>query len=101
MDQLTEHPARTLLNAITLYLRKQYPMWDRFPDILPAGLRLEMHPDVYYTIMRDPYTLDWPTPDADGLSKVFRLPVKVTPDLDSGHWRLVVVTEDVKLGGTL
>ena len=29
------------------------------------------------------------------------MPVKITPDLPEGAWRLVVVTEDVKLGGKL
>ena len=98
-------PARALLIAVTECMDEQYPGWQYRTSMPPAGLRLEMHPRVYYELVKDPDTDHWPREPGDSFEeiyrRVFRLPVKITPDLPEGTWRLVVVTEDVKLGGKL
>lgn len=98
-------PAKTLLIAVTEYLDEAYPHWQTRWGSLPDGLRLEMHPRVHYTLARDSDTHEWPREPGDSFEELyrrtFRLPVKITPDLPEGTWRLVVVTEDVKLGGKL
>ena len=98
-------PAKTLLIAVTEYLNENYPHWDIAPSVLPDGLRLEMHPRTHYTLAQDSDTYSWPREPGDSFEELyrrtFRLPVKVTSDLPEGTWRLVVVTEDVKLGGKL
>lgn len=65
---------------------------------LPAGLRLEMHPGVALLFMASD----------DGLFRfarripedLFTVPVLVTMHIPEGSWRLVIVTEEVLLGGT-
>lgn len=98
-------PAKTLLYAVTEYLNEAYPYWQTRRGALPDGLRLEMHPRVHCTLARDEDTYHWPREPGDSFEELyrrtFRLPVKITPDLPEGTWRLVVVTEDVKLGGKL
>jgi hypothetical protein len=98
-------PAKTLLIAVTRYLDEAYPHWDIAPSVLPDGLRLEMHPRTHYALARDQDTYFWPREPGDSFEELyrhtFRLPVKITPDLPEGTWRLVVVTEDVKTGGKL
>jgi hypothetical protein len=94
----TLSPAKMLLVAVTAYLDEHYSLWRLNEARLPAGLRVEMHPYVRYLIIRDEEARYWP---ADDLKTVFGLPVKVTPDLPDGTWRLVIVTEDVLAGGKL
>lgn len=98
-------PAKALLYAVRNYLDEAYPYWQTRWGALPDGLRMEMHPRTHYTLVQDPDTYSWPREPGDSFeelyARVFRLPVKITPDLPEGTWRLVVVTEDVKLGGKL
>ena len=98
-------PARLLLIAVTEYLDEHHPYWRVSPQSLPEGLRMEMHPRVHYTLAQDSDTYFWPREPGDSFEELyrrtFRLPVKITPDLPEGTWRLVVVTEDVKIGGRL
>ena len=98
-------PAKALLVAVTEYLDEHWPYWKVSPQSLPEGLRLEMHPRTHYTLAQDSDTYSWPREPGDSFEELyrrtFRLPVKITPDLPEGTWRLVVVTEDVKLGGRL
>lgn len=91
-------PAKALLIAVREYLDEHYPHWTFAAGVLPAGLRLEMHPRVRMRIMTDAYAWDWPP---GGWAPVFGVPVKVTTDLPDGTWRLAVITEDVLLGGKL
>ena len=90
-------PARALLIAVRECLDERYPHWTFRVGALPEGLRLELHPSARTRLWQDDYTRDWPR----DWSPVFRVPVKVTPDLPDGTWRLVVVTEDVLAGGEL
>lgn len=98
-------PAKTLLYTVTRYLDEHYMHWQTRWGALPDGLRLEMHPRVHYTLARDEDTFHWPREPGDSFeelyARTFGLPVKITSDVAEGTWRLVVVTEDVKLGGKL
>jgi hypothetical protein len=91
-------PAKLLLAAVYNYLDDRYPYWRVSPQSLPDGLRMEMHPATRMMIMRDDESRHWPV---DDLARVFCVPVKVTTDLPEGYWRLVVVTEDVLVGGKM
>lgn len=90
-------PAKALLIAVREYLDEHYPHWTFRVGALPDGLRLELHPEARNKLWRDAYTRDWP----HNWGTVFGVPVKVTPDLPGGTWRLVIITEDVLLGGGL
>lgn len=98
-------PAKALLYAVRNYLDETYPHWPTRWGALPAGLRLEVHPRVHYTLAADPDTYFWPREPGDSFEELYRrtfgVPVKITPELPAGTWRLVVVTEDVKLAGKL
>lgn len=108
MNEVKLSPARLLLAAVRDYLDEHYPHWDLqggAGTALPEGLRLEIHPRVHYTLAADAGTYSWPREPGDSFEELyrrtFRLPVKVTPDMPEGTWRLVVVTEDVLTGGKM
>ena len=90
-------PAKTLLIAVREYLDERYRHWTFRVGALPEGLRLELHPAARNRLWRDEYTRHWP----DDWGTVFGVPVKAAPDLPDGTWRLVIITEDVLLGGNL
>lgn len=98
-------PAKALYLAVRTALDERYPFWVTNPGTLPDGLRVEMHPRVHYTLAADPDTYMWPREPGDLFeelyARTFSLPVRITPDLPEGTWRLVVITEDVLLGGKL
>jgi hypothetical protein len=90
------HPnVRDLIASIEQYLLDTYGPQNlrRLPD----GLRLEIHPAVFRHIRRDPEHYLWP----EELSQVSKIPVKVTYGIPTDTWRLVIVVEDVLLGGRL
>jgi hypothetical protein len=64
---------------------------------LPEGLRLEIHPMAYRHLLRCPDSGPWP----EDLARHFTIPVKVSDDLPTDTWRLVIITENVLLGGRL
>lgn len=88
-----QYPAWHLLIAVRQALRGKYGLepW----TALPAGLRLEIHPAVYYRLMRDPDAAESRIGD---VGSQIGVPVKVTTDLPHGAWRLVIITEEVLLG---
>lgn len=98
-------PARALLGAVRACLDERCPYRNVSPGVLPPGLRVEMHPRVHYTLAADPETYAWPRQPGDSFEEIytrtFGVPVKITSDMPEGHWRLVVVTEEVLLGGGL
>lgn len=65
------------------------------PPVLPAGLRLEMHPETFSLLRRDSEAFAY----GSRLEDKFQVPVKVTADLEPRTWRLVIVTEEVLLSG--
>lgn len=100
-----DNPAKALYIAVRQALDDRYPFWAANPLALPEGLRVEMHPRAHYMLVRDPEINTWPREPGDSFeelyARTFRIPVKITSDLPEGYWRLVVVTEDVLLGGRL
>jgi hypothetical protein len=86
---------KDLIASIEQYLSDTYgpPQLRR----LPPGLRLEIHPAVYRHIRCDPEHYLWP----EEMRDVTKIPVKVTHEISTDTWRLVIVTEDVLLGGRL
>ena len=94
---------RDLAIYVERFLVEKYgpPRLANYPD----GLRMEVHPKTYHALIQDP-SLDWqfsPIGRDPGkeLAEKFRVPVKVTPDLPDGTWRLVIVTEENLAGGVL
>lgn len=86
-----------LIAAISQWADEEI-MWHRK---LPDGIRLELHLAVAHTIVRQ-----MPIRYADlvsGEQQVFPegIPVRVANDLPYGHWRLVVVKEELVKGGAL
>jgi hypothetical protein len=68
------------------------------------GLRLEMHPSTRYLLYQDPELWEYGTfaePLETFIPRTFGIPFKITTDVEKDHWRLVIVTEEVLLGGTL
>lgn len=85
---------RHLVTSVNEYVQEHYNPY----GLLPAGLRLEVSPQVRYLLMRDQDL--WERPGREGaLEDFFPVPVRVTTDLGKGRWRLVIVTEEVLLGG--
>lgn len=70
--------------------------WKQPGSKLPPGIRIEIHPTVYWAIVTDPAFMHDPDLFASGgdVSDVFRIPVKVDYDVQEDHWRIVVVTEE-------
>jgi hypothetical protein len=94
-------PGRRLLLAVREFIDREWPYWQS-GGVLPEGLRLEMHPAAYHLLLRDPSLYPgWMSDPQEEARKLVPVPLKVTADLEPGHWRLVVVTEDVRLGGVL
>lgn len=83
--------ARRMLSQVEGYLREHYGPG----DTVPAGLRLEMHPNVALEILNQ---------GSEGIESnitaLYGVPTKATIDLAPGKWRLVTVTEEVHLSGT-
>ena len=68
---------------------------------LPEGLCLEMHPHVYYMILRN-WTPGYSTfVSGRELPLPAEVPVKISPDLPDGTWRLAVITAEVINGGVM
>jgi hypothetical protein len=89
-------PPRAIIAAVEDALFERYGPPSRFRE-LPAGLRLEMHPSIrrWFMVSDDDlfrYAMDVP-------GDLFSVPVRVTVHLPEDHWRLVIVTEEVILGG--
>lgn len=70
---------------------------------LPEGLRVEMHPSFANRLMQDPDAFDYRSwqQDPDSWKKRFIVPVKITIDIPKDSWRLVTVTEELHIGGTM
>jgi hypothetical protein len=88
--------ASGLETAVVTWLDENVDFWRAYPDRIPAGLRLEMHPGAYHEVLKDPKTLTWPVYGSE-LKAVAGIPVKRNAELEPFTWRLVVVTEDVKM----
>lgn len=88
---------KELVQAIASKLTEEYgpPISRR----LPEGLRLEVHPSVRGMLYRDPDL--WPHMEDIDPAEKFEVPVRLSIDLPPGGWRLVIVTEDVLMGGTV
>ena len=95
-------PGKRFLLAVREFIGKEWPHWE-LGGVLPGGLRLEMHPAAYHQLLHDP-TL-YPSFASDPREKARKLvPVELrvtSAGLEPGHWRLVIVTEDVRLSGVL
>jgi hypothetical protein len=92
---------KALMYAIRDELTKRYgPFWGHS---LPAGLRLEMHPSTVNLLYQDSELWEHGyTETIDTLIlRAFSVPLKITLDVEEDHWRLVIVTENVLLGGRL
>jgi len=93
-------PAQKLLIAVSEYLDGHCPHLKRAPGWLPEEhpLLLELHPDAYVLLRRDPYTQGWPSYWGD----IFGVDVELAPGwLPTGTWRLMCRPGDVLLGGKL
>lgn len=90
-------PEVAMVTAVEQWVHDRGPYWRP-----PPGLRLEMHPSVGHMLRRN-----WAPSYSDSVSGTGpdpfppKIPVKYTADLDYGCWRLVIVTEDVLIGGDL
>ncbi|HEV3380917.1 MAG TPA: hypothetical protein VG142_08060 [Trebonia sp.] len=84
-----------IIDPVAKCLKGTYP--DGVP--MPDGVRLEMNPYFYRFLIRD--ALFYGDSPAEAMEKHFPVPVKVTPDIPLGSWRLVVVTEQLLLEGLL
>lgn len=91
----------TLRNTVHAKMDELWPLWRQHPGTLPEGLVLQIHPRALNKILQDPEMWDsiWDTESKIG--DKFRLPVKVTSELEPGHFRLAVITEKEYLGGKL
>jgi hypothetical protein len=89
-------PARAIMAAVEEAITERYGLPSGF-RVLPPGLRLEMHPSVRRWLMVSDDTLfRYAARVPDDL---FSVPVLVTAHLPEDRWRLVIVTEEVILGG--
>ena len=89
-----QYPAWHMLTAVGRALREKYGTGPAV--VLPAGLRLEMHPAVYHLILQDPDGAEHGIGDVGSSAGV---PVRVTTEVARNGWRLVIVTEEVLLEG--
>lgn len=97
-----------LLIAVAKKMTETYgPFWDRNPA--PEGLRLELHPGLCNRIWSTPGFMSYPAFAGSGsgpsweeaLGEKFGVLVIVNPRLPRDCFRLVVVTEEILLGGRL
>jgi len=95
-----EPTVRTLLLAIREKLRELYGHEALKPQ-LPPGLRLEMHPDLFNRVLTDADLTYRSGNFIEPVQEYFGLPVKVVPELPRLGFRLVVITEELLLGGSL
>jgi hypothetical protein len=88
-------PPRDIITAVEDLLIERYgpPRAGR----LPAGLRLEMHPSVarWFMVSDDDEIRHARNIPGD----LFTVPVLVTVHLPENRWRLLIVTEEVLIGG--
>lgn len=91
----------TLRNAVHAKMDELWPLWRNHPGTLPEGLVLQLHPRALNKILQDQDMWDLILPAGSEVGDKFRLPVKVTSELEPGHFRLAVITEKVFLGGKL
>jgi len=71
---------------------------------LPAGLRLELHPEARYALLLSEDLFRHPAllPSGDlPVQQLFRVPMRVNPDLPARSWRLVIVNEEELAAGRL
>jgi hypothetical protein len=103
VPEVSDVTGKDLVTCVEKFLVEKYgPLG---PATYPDGLRLELHPKAYHALVQDP-SLDWQfsprgRDPQEELAEKFRVPVKVTPDLSLGGWRLVIVTEENLAGGVL
>lgn len=90
-----EEVVQVLLDAVDTWYKEN--VWPAEP---PAGMQVQMHPLVYRLLMQ--HTDLWQySANFDAWRKRFPVPVKVTPEMPEGAWRLVTVTEEVHIGGKM
>lgn len=89
-------PPRDIMTAVEEALTEKYGPPSKL-RALPRGLRLEMHPSVRQWLMVSDDSLFRYTRNIP--EDLFRVPVLVTMHLPEDHWRLVIVTEEVIIGG--
>lgn len=96
----TMEAASVLAMVLTVreWLNENYPHSFVPGFQLPEGLRIEMHPSVRTSIMRNVHWSYNSIEDTD-ITSLFQVPIVVTPLLPTSSWRLVTVTEDVHRGG--
>lgn len=96
---LTPSPGSELVNRVYRELTSRYGpsyRW-RIPGVLPQGLRIEIHPNIYYMMNSDRRLIDFFNPliPHQGVEEMFRIPLQVNLDLEEWRWRIVIVREEV------
>jgi hypothetical protein len=89
-----QRTVRRLITGVREYTHEHYAPGEPYPE----GLRVEMHPDVCHLLLRDGDLWEGPSRKAD-VTDWLPVPVKITTDMKRGQWRLVIVTEEVRLDG--
>jgi hypothetical protein len=96
--ELDEETAiRALFAVLDQYVLDHTPYFNAEPR-LPEGLRLEIHPYVYYMLMRS--GIEDLRMMKEPLERI-PVPLKITPEMPAYGWRLVIVTEEVINGGLM
>lgn len=100
-------PGQALLTHVRGILDDRWPMRGT-PGCAkpPDGLRLEMHPAVWYGLLTDRAV--WPglafssaTSEVRAVEELFGTRIRIDSKLPGASWRLVVITEEILDGGKM
>jgi len=93
-DSIENQIVRDMAAVIVEWLDERYPKCIDGRRDVPDNILLQVHPSVAYAIRKNEI-LGFTDP------VVPEIPIKITTDVPRDSWRLVTITEEVHIGGSI